>query len=671
MVIKLTLCLLIGILLGHAIKFPLSFVFLIEGLLLTTLCLLLIFKKRQYFKNIWFGILVFISFVALGALTTTLHDATNNRLHYTSLAKNPTDSNVEITFRIRAVLKSSYYHHKYIIDILNIDKHYVVGKSILYIQKEANDSLLQVDDTYFTRKSLEEIPAPLNPHQFNYKKYLERNHIYHQLSLKHTDLLPASKHKHTLFGYAHFIRTQITKNLSKFAIQADELSIINALLLGQRQDISPEVYRNYTQAGAVHILAVSGLHVGILLLLLNIVLRPFELLKNGNVIKTVILVVSLWLFALIAGLSASVVRAVFMFTIFAIAMNLKRPTNSYNTAAISMFFLLLMKPNFLFDVGFQLSYVAVIAILTFQPILDKLWKPKWKIVTYFWNILTVTIAAQIGILPLSLFYFHQFPGLFFLSNLIIIPFLGLILGMGLIVILLASINLLPEIIAVFYGNIIKVMNSFIEWIASKDSFLIKEIHFNIDHVLFCYLLLMLLLKLYNLRNYSAFKNLLIGVFIVQCSFILTPSKSSNSFTIFHRSRQSIFGLKNDKQLTLYSQNIDSLLLDEKWISSYKVGAQINAVRLDTISWVYQFNGTKLLIVDSLGLYDVTFKPDIIILRNSPQINLNRLIAKLQPKLVISDGSNYVSFQNRWKKTCHQKKVPFHQTSKKGAFIYNF
>ena len=113
------------------------------------------------------------------------------------------------------------------------------------------------------------------------------------------------------------------------------------------------------------------------------------------------------------------------------------------------------------------------------------------------------------------------------------------------------------------------------------------------------------------------------------------------------------------------------MLDEKWISSYKVGAQINAVRLDTISWVYQFNGTKLLIVDSLGLYDVSFKPDIIILRNSPQINLNRLLAKLQPKLVISDGSNYVSFQNRWKKTCHQKKVPFHQTSKKGAFIYNF
>ena len=671
MVIKLTLCLLIGILLGHAIKFPLSFVFLIEGLLLTTLCLLLIFKKRQYFKNIWFGILVFISFVALGALTTALHDATNNRSHYTSLAKNLTDSNVEITFRIRAVLKSSYYHHKYIIDILNIDKHYVVGKSILYIQKEANDSLLQVDDTFFTRTSLEEIPAPLNPHQFNYKKYLERNHIYHQLSLKHTDLLPASKHKHTLFGYAHFIRTQITKNLSKFAIQADELSIINALLLGQRQDISPEVYRNYTQAGAVHILAVSGLHVGILLLLLNIVLRPFELLKNGNVIKTVILVILLWLFALIAGLSASVVRAVFMFTIFAIAMNLKRPTNSYNTAAISMFFLLLMKPNFIFDVGFQLSYVAVIAILTFQPILDKLWKPKWKIVTYFWNILTVTIAAQIGILPLSLFYFHQFPGLFFLSNLVIIPFLGLILGMGLIVILLASINLLPEIIAVFYGNIIKLMNSFVEWIASKDSFLIKEIHFNIDHVLFCYLLLMLLLKLYYLRNYSALKNLLIGVFIFQCSFILTPSKSSNSFTIFHRSRQSIFGLKSDKHLTLYSQNMDSLLLDEKWISSYKVRAQIDAVSLDTISWVYQFNGTKLLIVDSLGLYDVTFKPDIIILRNSPQINLNRLLAKLQPKLVISDGSNYVSFQNRWKKTCNQKKVPFHQTSKKGAFIYNF
>ena len=104
-----------------------------------------------------------------------------------------------------------------------------------------------------------------------------------------------------------------------------------------------------------------------------------------------------------------------MFTVVAIGMNLNRPANIYNSLAISMFFLLLIRPLYLFDVGFQMSYTAVIAIASIKPLLASLWYPKWKLVNYFWQLICVTMAAQIGVVPISLFYFHQFPGLFFLS----------------------------------------------------------------------------------------------------------------------------------------------------------------------------------------------------------------------------------------------------------------
>ena len=159
-------------------------------------------------------------------------------------------------------------------------------------------------------------------------------------------------------------------------------------------------------------------------------------------------------------------------------MNLKRPTNIYNTLAISMFIILLFKPLFIFDVGFQLSYMAVFAIVSIDPYLYKLWKPKYWLIKVYWHTLTITISAQLGILPLSLYYFHQFPALFFLTNLLIIPVLGIILGFGILVILLAVLKILPPFLVSLFGGSIDVMNTIVDWVAKQEPFLFKDIPFN-------------------------------------------------------------------------------------------------------------------------------------------------------------------------------------------------
>ena len=319
------------------------------------------------------------------------------------------------------------------------------------IEKSHSTKPLKVDAIYITKTKFKDLINPLNPNQFNYKSYLEKKYIYHQIFTSEPSLLKTKTTNLTLFGIANNIRTHINGKLKLHNFKPDELAIINALLLGQRQDISEEVYTSYTNAGVIHILAISGLHIGLILLILEFIFKPVTRIKHGKLINAILLVSIMWSFAIIAGLSASVTRAVTMFSIVAISKNLERPTNIYNTLAISALIIILFKPMFLFDVGFQLSYLAVFAIVAIDPLLYKLWKTKYWLLDNLWHTLTVTISAQFGIIPLSLFYFHQFPGLFFLSNLVIIPILSYILGAGIGIMLLAVLNILPRFIATSYG----------------------------------------------------------------------------------------------------------------------------------------------------------------------------------------------------------------------------
>ena len=672
-IIKLTICYIIGILIG--VFYPVNLKICLFGTCLLFLLLIIKYLNQRISINnsIWFGLLTFLTMISIGILNTSLHNDKQFNNHYSNFVNNNDTVNSAITFRVREVLKPSNYHNKYVIDVLSTNSVYAIGKSLLNVTKAPNQNLLHIDDIIMTRSQFKELTSPRNPYQFNYKNYLNKQQIYHEVFVLKSELFTVSNHKHTIFGFAAKLREHIQLKLKAYNFDTDEYAIINALLLGQRQDISKEIYDSYAQAGAIHILAVSGLHVGIILVLLNYLLKPFEFIKHGKYIKISLIVIILWSFAIIAGLSASVTRAVTMFTIIAIAMHLKRPTNIYNTLAISVFVLLLFKPNFMFDVGFQLSYLAVIAIVTVQPVLFKLYRPKYKLDTIFWNIFTVTLAAQVGVLPLSLYYFHQFPGLFFLSNLIIIPFLGIILGMGIVVLTLASLSILPKFIANIYSFIIENMNDFVQWISQQEAFLFQNISFNLVQTVLSYSIIATVFYVVIKKKFKSTLLLLTTIITTQIYLIfLTQSQRNQEFIIFHKSRYTILGFRNNDTMNIHHNLNDSILGRDKTINNYNIGKHIKNSHFDTLQDVYEIKNKKLLIIDSLGVYkSLSFKPNIILLRNSPKVNLVRLIDSLQPDLIICDGSNYRSYQNRWEQTCEAKKIPFHRTSEKGAYIFKY
>ncbi len=669
-IIKITICLIAGILLAHYFNFLTDYTLPTTLILILVLSAFLIIEKRRLVKSVAFGLVTILTFIGIGMLTYQVHDQKKFKHHYTQHFDPATDSLAAITFRIREVVKPGVNHEKYIVDVLKINNQVLTGKMLLNVRKDSLFKPFKVDDILIASSPVNNLNGPINPHQFDYKAYLQKQYIYHQIFADKSQLLAIRSDLHTVFGYAAQLRTRINSQLKHYHFKPDELSLINALLLGQRQDISGDILNSYSKAGAMHILAVSGLHVGIVLLLLNSLFKPLEYFKHGKFIKIAFIVVILWGFAIVAGLSASVTRAVTMFSIVAIGMNLKRPSNIFNTLAISMFFLLLFKPMFIFEVGFQMSYLAVIAIVTIQPPMVKLWQPKLKPVKTLWEIFTITMAAQLGVMPISLFYFHQFPGLFFVSNLVIIPVLGIILGMGIVVIFLALMHILPFWLADLYGGMISIMNSFVRWVSLQEKFIFTDIPFSALQVLTSYLLIITLFLLFKKQNYKRLRMAMLAVLIFQTALIFEKQiHKTEELIVFHKGRFSLIGIKKNTLLTV-SHNLDSITnVKDHSIKNYKIGNSITEIREDTLENIYVFQNKNLLIIDSLGFYKVpAFNPDYVLLRSSPRLNLARLLDSIKPELIVADGSNYKSYLQRWEATCKKQKVPFHLTSREGALI---
>ena len=589
----------------------------------------------------------------------------NRAQHYLHQIK--TNPEAPLVLKILEKQKDDLYNHKFIAEVEELKGLAAEGKIMLLIPKDSSEIQININDKILAYAAFEQLPKQKNPHGFEYDEYLRNKNIYRQISLRNQFIILENK-AINFQEIAESARTSIIEKLEEHAFKDDELAIIQALLLGDKKDISEEVHENYVDAGVIHILAVSGLHVGIILLILNYLLSPLNSFKYGRLLKIFLLIFLLWSFAFLAGLSASIIRAVTMFSFVAVGMQLKRKTNILNTVFASLLLLLFVNPLYLFDVGFQLSYSAVTAIVLFQPLIHNFWKPKHTVSKFLWSTFSVTLAAQAGVLPLSLFYFHQFPGLFFISNLVILPGLGLLIGLGILVIILAVLDVLPDFIARSFEVIIQLLNNFIEFVAHQEAFIFKSISFSLFQAIASFLLLFALFFFLKNTNVRQFKALLVATILLQAAFIYEKhEKVTSELIIFHKSRNSLIGTKENADLKLYSDWKGAS--EANFIQAYQTEEGIHEVKSEEIQNFLIFKNQRILIVDSLGLYDFSnLEIDYILLRNSPQINLDRLLQCWKSATIIADGSNYPSYVARWKRTCEKTKTPFHNTREKGAFL---
>ena len=673
-IIKLTSFLIIGILISGFYQIELDLVVGIVIFLISIIGLLFILLKKRYDYHFLIDFLQCVGFIVIGIIITIIQKDSFHKNHYTKqihISSSP--QIIDAQFYIKNVLKSGLYNDRYIVELEFLNHKPSNGKLLLNIERDSNCEALQIGQRFFSSLEVKPIAKALNPGTFDYAKYMSNQEVYCQSNISLGRCFPLEKDHNGFLTRVAAFRSHLQSKITFFDFDSDEYAIVNALLLGQRQDISNELRTRFANAGAIHILAVSGLHIGIILLMFQRILSPLNYFRKGRLIKTIIIVLLLWNYAALAGLSASIVRATTMFTVIAIAMNLKRPTNVINTLFISIFFILLCQPKFIYDVGFQLSYTAVFGIVLIEPIIRSLWKPRIKIVEYFWQIFTVSLAAQVGVLPLSLYYFHQFPGLFFLTNLVIIPSLSLILGIGFIILALSLMDLLPLVLIECYQFCLKSMNSFVKWVASKEEFIFHDVVISKLEVLLLYFFIGSLLWIFYRKSFKSILSFLMVILTYQCTIIFDSIQPPESrFVIFHKSRHTVLGYEFGNSMEIHHSMKSEHIQNESFLKNYKMAQQISDCKMNELNSIYKIDNKYLLLIDSAGIYNLNnLKPEMILLRNSPRINLERLIEELQPELIIADGSNYTSFQTSWEDTCIAKKIPFYRTSKKGAFIYRY
>ncbi len=658
--------LLFGIILFQKTASNTSVVLYFAILLLLFLILSLYYSKKNSLFLKAFGVTTFLLAFTLGIGTASLHQETRNPNHYTHQNYNPDslqDFDIILTDRIKSTLKNERYQAR----VAHINHFKSYGKIILILPKKLTTQSLKIGCHLFVKGYLTNTRTPNNPDAFDYGSYLNHQEIYAQLYAKG---FKAGHYESSIWAEFSNFREHIITNLEKSFDDQPSLHIVIALLLGQQQDISNEILKDYQYAGAIHVLSVSGLHVGFLVLFINTLLKPIGNSKKGMRIKILTILITLWSFALLAGLAPSIIRSATMFSCISIGLYLRRSVNMYHTIIVSQLLILIVKPSFLYDVGFQLSYLAVFFIIWLQPKLAQLWTTKNKIKHYFWEILTVSFAAQIGTLPLSLYYFHQFPGLFFITNIIILPVLGVVMGLGLIAVLIATIQLVPKLICFPLEALIKGLNYCIHLIASFDTFVFKNIPFTASLLVSTYIVIIAAIIWINKPRYPQTLFVFTSILTFQLCLLIQKinTYTEKELIVYHISRHSLLTERIGKKIVVYADR--TILKNQKTnplLQAYSTAHSSYQTDGQQLPNFLYFNSQKIAILDSNFIVKQDINPDICILTTSPKINLERVIQNKKPKLIIADGSNRKSYIALWKKTCRKQKIPFHATSEKGFY----
>lgn len=405
--------------------------------------------RNRAFKPFFTG-LAFIIFMGLGYSLSYYADPQNRTDFFQKVSS---DDELTALFTIQEIGMTSSGMSRLVCGLIQCRERSgewvpCSGNLLLYVKNPEKE--YEYGQTFKLTTRPQAIPKPKNPHSFDYKKYMGRKYIYDQSFIDADQLIEVP-----VFTGNSLI--QFSKNLQKYCLQIlsqylagqEQISVAAALLLGEKSQLPDSIKEDYTATGATHVLAVSGLHTGIvagsLLLLLQFIRRNTIWIRMG---KCIVALSALWLFVMVTGMAPSVLRAATMFTFVLIGQLLvKRPTNIYNIIALSAFILMLIDPIIIYQVGFQLSYSALLGIVAFQQKIFRSIYVSNKFLAPVWNLMTVSIAAQLGTLPFTLFYFHMFPFYFWLSGIIVIPLAGLILKLGMITIathiMIPSITIIP------------------------------------------------------------------------------------------------------------------------------------------------------------------------------------------------------------------------------------
>ncbi|MBB6502123.1 ComEC/Rec2 family competence protein [Pedobacter cryoconitis] len=365
------------------------------------------------------GVLINLLFFTFGIQTYQRADETQNSNNF---SRSPAEF-LKISISSEPQQQGSMIRFKAsVMNVYTVNKKQRSSGTILVTIRSASfhPTVPHYGEVYLIPAAYRAIEPPYNAAEFDFRYWLAMQHIHYQIFLLPEELIPLQQYSGTaLIGFALKLRKQQVNQYRRLIKNDDAFAVASTLILGYRADLNAETLAAYSRTGTIHALSVSGMHVGIIYFVLNWLLGWMNSKRFMKWVKVILVLCTIWFYTLLTGYSASVLRSAIMLSVYVLGKAIHQETNSYHILFFSAFCLLFYNPFLLWDVGFQLSYMAVLGLVYLQPKLQQLVSSRYQLVQKLWNLISISIAAQVFTFPLSCYYFHQFPVYFIISNLFI------------------------------------------------------------------------------------------------------------------------------------------------------------------------------------------------------------------------------------------------------------
>jgi competence protein ComEC len=563
-------------------------------------------------------------------------------------------------------------------------------KVLCYFTKDSLSINLKYGDIITFNSTLTFTSGPSNPKEFDFREYLKQNGINYTSYVVGSDWrLIGYEPANQIIATAGKLRSRILELLRQNGLSGDNYAVAAAVLLGYDDSMENDLKQDYIMAGAMHILCVSGLHVGIIYLVINFLLGFLRNNRTNNILKAILLLLTVWAYATITGLSPSVQRASLMISVFIIGNLLVRNRDTYNTLAISALILLLINPYLIFNVGFQLSYAAVIGIITFHQPIYKLIYIKNTVVDKIWSISVLSFAAQLATFPIATYYFHFFPPWFWLTNLFTFPLSFLIIATGLVFVSTLWIPLIPKLVGWLLSGMIYVLNYVVGMVKYLPLSGIDYIYTSFPMIIVLYLLMLFIFIMLRkkipamLFPVIVVIGMIIGLVTHQQYNVLTQKK----VIIYSINKHSAWDFIDGKQHVLIA---DSSLVNETSKLDYHLknsrtqwGIDNNSHLLpdnDTIindllyatSNFLLFNDLRIFINDGSEQYYATKSKlplNLVIISGRESTKIEDLLTVFDFNHVIIDSSVPYWDQKKIMEISNKYGINCYNVKKEGAFVF--
>jgi competence protein ComEC len=556
------------------------------------------------------------------------------------------------------------------------------GNILIVLPKDSLSSQIRYGDYLIVSAKIEKTKPPMNPGEFDYKKYLSYQSVYDQTYLSPDSWVKTGdRGGNPVSRLACNMQTELLNVFKKYVSGKRELAVISALILGDTDGIDSDLMNAYAGTGAIHVLSVSGMHVGLILIALNFLLFFMNKNKLLRILKAIIIICFLIFYAILTGLSPAVMRSAIMLSLIIAGITFNKSHNILNAMAFSAFVLLLYDPFLITNVGFLLSYFAIGGIVVFHKYFYRLFEFNNSIIDKIWSATCAAFAAELGTFPIAILFFHQFPVYFWFSNLFVWLLTPLIMFAGIGLLITTKFTTISFYGGKLVGILVYLLNKSVLVINNLPFSKVKGISITPLESLLLYLSIAFLFYFLLKRRVL---NLILGIISLVMVFSI---QFYQDFVTMNQRKMVIYDIHNHSGMDLVDGHKNIFIADKDLISNqslinFHLSGNRGAMKVNNLvesdnnlfirdNYIQFFNKRILVIKSKKQLEEsspIYNSIDYLILEDNADVTMDELQELFGFKLLIIDSSNSNNQSRRWKKECLLADINVYSTIDSGAFI---